>query len=181
SDLTDQAQIQFQNQWTEPMYYLDNVEVTRVNVQALDPHERHKLYVNDQTTSQSFNLPEGCWKDIDGNVLSGSIQVPPFSSRVSYQMPEDACDITTAVAEHVASSTGSSVYPNPVTRGEPVFFAPLTNGRISLTDMRGALVLNQDIPTGADKLVMPTDIASGLYVIRLQGDQRTEVQQLIIR
>ncbi|MGB3526886.1 MAG: right-handed parallel beta-helix repeat-containing protein, partial [Flavobacteriales bacterium] len=84
SDLTDQAQIQFQNQWTEPMYYLDNVEVTRVNVQALDPHERHKLYVNDQTTSQSFNLPEGCWKDIDGNVLSGSIQVPPFSSRVAY-------------------------------------------------------------------------------------------------
>lgn len=93
ANLTDQSQVQFQNQWTEPMYYLDNVELTKVNVQPLDPHERHKLYVNDLSTAQSFNLPAGCWRDIDGNALQGSIQVPAFSSRVAYRIDGADCGV----------------------------------------------------------------------------------------
>ena len=93
SDLTDQAQVQFINQWTEPMYYLDNVEVTKVTAQVLDPLDRHKLYVNDQPTQQSFDLPEGCWKDIDGNLLSASITVPAYSSKVTYRYDGPECGI----------------------------------------------------------------------------------------
>lgn len=93
SDLTDQAQIQFVNQWTEPLYYLDNVELTRVSVQPLDPHERHRLFVNDQAVPQQFSLPAGCWKDIDGNVLPESIQVPAFASRVAWRFDGPDCAV----------------------------------------------------------------------------------------
>ncbi len=93
SDLTDQAQIQFINQFTEPMYYLDNVEVTKVTVQALDPADRNKIYVNDQPTPMSFNLPEGCWKDVDGNLLSASITVPAYSSTVAYRYEGTDCGV----------------------------------------------------------------------------------------
>ncbi len=92
SSLTDQSRIEFRNQWTEPLYYLDNVEVTRVNVQALDPLERHKLLVNDQEQAQSFALPAGCWRDIEGNFVQGSISVPPMSSRVIYMDDGPECN-----------------------------------------------------------------------------------------
>jgi hypothetical protein len=92
SDLTDQAQIQFVNQWTDPMYYLDNVEVTKVTVEALDPAERHKLFVNEQDQEQTFTLPEGCWKDIAGDLLPGTITVPAYSSKVVYRYEGPDCD-----------------------------------------------------------------------------------------
>src|SRR5690606_4599635 len=84
SDLTDQAQVQFVNEWTDPMYYLDNVEVTKVSVEALDPSVRHKLFVNEQDQPQAFALPEGCWKNIAGELLDGTISVAPHSSKVAY-------------------------------------------------------------------------------------------------
>src|SRR5690606_34016231 len=93
SGMTDQSRVQFQNMWTEPMYFLDNVEVTRVNVQPLDPHERHKLFVNDQAVPQQFSLPAGCWKDMDGNVLPESIQVPAYASRVAWRFDGPDCAV----------------------------------------------------------------------------------------
>ncbi|MBP8824670.1 MAG: right-handed parallel beta-helix repeat-containing protein, partial [Flavobacteriales bacterium] len=90
SNLTDQAWIQFGNSWTDPMYYLDNVEVTRVDVQPLDPHARHKLLVNDQVQAQSFTVPSGCWKDMEGNTVQGNITLQPFTSKVIYRQ-DGAC------------------------------------------------------------------------------------------
>lgn len=91
STLTDQAQIDFVNPWTDPMYYLDNVEVTRVNVVPLDPHERHKLLVNEADEAQSFPIPGGCWRSIDGTLLTGSITVPAHSSMVIYMDEGPEC------------------------------------------------------------------------------------------
>lgn len=93
SNLTDQALVQFTNSWTDPMYYLDNVEVTRVNAQQLDPAERHKLLVNDQAAAQSFTLPAGCWKDMDGNFVSGNLSVPAYSSKVIYLYEGPECSL----------------------------------------------------------------------------------------
>ncbi len=84
SDLTDQAQVQFVNQWTDPMYYLDNVEVTKVSVQALDPLAKNKIFVNDQATAQNFTMPDGCWKNVAGDLLPSSISIPAYSSVVAY-------------------------------------------------------------------------------------------------
>lgn len=93
SNLTDQAQIQFVNQWTDPMYYLDNVQVTKVTTQTIDPAERNKIFVNDQPAEQSFTLPDGCWHSIDGTLLSGTITVPAFSSKVAYRVDGGDCGI----------------------------------------------------------------------------------------
>jgi hypothetical protein len=93
SDLTDQAQVQFVNQWTDPMYYLDNVEVTKVTVQPLDPSVRHKIFVNEQSTAQSFALPDGCWKNVVGDLLPAAITVPPYSSVVAYKYEGPDCGV----------------------------------------------------------------------------------------
>ncbi len=181
SDLTDQAQIQFINQWTEPMYFLDNVEVTKVSVQAVDPALRNKLLVNDQATAQSIDLPDGCWSDVHGNVLNGSVSVPAFSSFVIYQLPEAACSITTGISDGNALAHTSGIYPNPVLRGAPLNFAPVTNGRFTLTDLRGTLVMDSAIPSGTTTTTLSEDITPGLYVARISGDDRAETQKLIVR
>ncbi|HMN06939.1 MAG TPA: right-handed parallel beta-helix repeat-containing protein [Flavobacteriales bacterium] len=97
SNLTDQARIQFLNEWTDPMYYLDNVEVTRVNVQPLDPLLRHKLLVNDQPQAQSFTLPAGCWKDMDGNWVTGGVTVPAYGSKVVYLDDGPDCNLVSPI------------------------------------------------------------------------------------
>lgn len=86
SNITDNAQMRFINDWTEPMYYLDNVDVRKVNVQALDPNDRHKLFVNPLATAQSFSVPSGTWSDLDGTVYSGatSFTLQPYTSRILY-------------------------------------------------------------------------------------------------
>ncbi|MCC6839163.1 MAG: right-handed parallel beta-helix repeat-containing protein [Flavobacteriales bacterium] len=88
SGLTDQAWIQFTNTWTEPMYYMDNVEVTRVNVQPLDPHQRHKLFVNDQPQAQTYTVPAGCWKDVNSAAVQGSFTLQPYTSKVIYRVDQ---------------------------------------------------------------------------------------------
>ncbi|MBS1569797.1 MAG: right-handed parallel beta-helix repeat-containing protein [Bacteroidetes bacterium] len=181
SDLTDQAQIQFINQWTEPMYYLDNVEVVKVSVQPVDPLDRNKLYVNENAASQSFTLPAGCWGDVNGTVLNGAVDVPAFSSITVFQLPDDVCGTTTGVSGPLAESNVGGLYPNPVDRGTSIHFAPVGNGRFTLTDLRGSLVMEQGLARDAGSMAIPASLAPGLYIAQVQGDAGRVAKKIVIR
>ncbi len=90
----EQAQLQFINAATEPMYYLDNVEVKKVSVQAVDPLAWHTLLVNEQSSVQNLSLPAGCWSDLSGVVTSGSVSVPAYGSKVFYRVADSQCTPT---------------------------------------------------------------------------------------
>ena len=181
SDLTDQAQIQFINQWTEPMYYLDNVQVTKVSVQAIDPHDRNKLFVNEGASAQTFTLPSGCWADVNGSVLNNAITLPAFSSATVFRLPDDACGATTGMHEPVSGTGNGGIYPNPVDRGDRLHFQPMANGRFTLTDARGTLVLDTPVISGESTVAMPGSLAPGLYIARVQGDVRSDVRKIVVR
>lgn len=94
SNITDVAQIRLINEFTEPTYYLDNVDVRRVSVQTVDPLTLHSYFVNDQSTAQSFTVPAGgCWKDLAGNQVAGgsSFTLQPYTSRIFYKLPDSQC------------------------------------------------------------------------------------------
>ncbi len=95
STLTDQAQLMLVNQYTEPLYYLDNVEIKKVSIAAIDPLTLHTLLVNDQATAQNLSLPAGCWSDISGTVTNGSVAVPPYSAKVFYKVADNQCSTQT--------------------------------------------------------------------------------------
>ncbi|MCO6482669.1 MAG: T9SS type A sorting domain-containing protein, partial [Flavobacteriales bacterium] len=182
SDLTDQARIRFQNQWTDPMYYLDNVEVTRVNVQPLDPHEKNKLLINDQLQAANFDLPAGCWSDVLGNPLTSPVSIPAFGSIVIYRLPDEDCDnISTGLETPGGPETPPALYPNPAERGGELRFAPRGQARLTLVDMRGTTALQMDLANGASSILLPSSIAPGPYVVRIQSDHGRDVQRLIIR
>ncbi len=181
SNLTDQAQIQFVNQWTDPMYYLDNVEVTKVDVQAIDPSLRNKLFVNDGSSAQAYTLPAGCWGDVHGTVLGGSVTVPAFSAVAVFRLPDNACDITSGVAPPTGTPQETGFYPNPVERGGTFHFPAVVNGRFTLTDLRGTLVMDAPLTNGEGMAHIPDGIAPGLYIAQVHGADSTQTHKLVIR
>lgn len=106
SSMTDQAQVQMINAWTDPMYYLDNVQVHRVQVQQLDPADRHRLLINEQATAQAMSLPEGTWSDINGVQVSGTVTIPAYGSAVYYKVSESTTPSSYAVAPKVLLGGG---------------------------------------------------------------------------
>ncbi len=84
SNLTDQALVRFVNHYTEPLYYMDNVQLHRVSVTAVDPTVEHVLLYNDQATAQAFPL-SGTWKDVTGTVQPSTVTLQPYTSKVVYR------------------------------------------------------------------------------------------------
>ncbi|MCB0794164.1 MAG: right-handed parallel beta-helix repeat-containing protein [Flavobacteriales bacterium] len=84
SDLTDNGNALFTKHYLEPTYWLDNVELHRVEVNDIDPLQDHVLLYNDQSYTQTFNL-SGTWKDVDGVVQGSSVTLQPFRSKVIYR------------------------------------------------------------------------------------------------
>lgn len=77
----DQATVQLVNQWTEPLYFIDNIDLRQVSKQDVDPLLTQRLVFNETTVEQTIAL-QGTWKDLDGNVYSNQITLQPFTSKV---------------------------------------------------------------------------------------------------
>jgi len=94
SGLTDQSVMQFINSHTEPQYWLDNVQVHRVQVQPVNVLQDHVLLYNETASSQQVSVPSGCWSDVNGVVQGGTVTLPAFSSRVIYRIEGSGCSVT---------------------------------------------------------------------------------------
>ncbi|MCC6841001.1 MAG: right-handed parallel beta-helix repeat-containing protein [Flavobacteriales bacterium] len=178
STLSDQAWIQFTNLWTDPMYYLDNVEVTRVNVQPANPQEKHLLLVNDQSGTQTVALPEGCWSSVGGEVLQGQALLPAMSSLVIYLLPDDACGLTTTVPTNLADAGPGAIHPNPAQANGPIRFGAGITGHVTLFNMQGAEAWSATVPMGGE-LVLPA-LPAGMYMAHLQSKGGPLVRKLIV-
>ncbi|MBL7981514.1 MAG: right-handed parallel beta-helix repeat-containing protein [Flavobacteriales bacterium] len=104
SNLSDQALLQFTNNYLMPMYYLDNVQLHRVTVTPLDPTQDHVLLYNDQATAQTVALPAGCWHDVTGTLQPSSITLQPYMSRVVYRVTGAGCSVP------VANTVGAKMF-----------------------------------------------------------------------
>jgi hypothetical protein len=181
SNLTDQAQVQFENQWTEPVYFLDNVEIKRVSVAPVDPSDANKVLVNEAASAQTMALPAGCWSNVQGTVLSDNVVVPAYGSVAIYELPADACDIATGVDVSTMSANTGTIHPNPAVHGAPIHFAPTVNARITLLNMNGEVVMDKRIPNGSTATFLPDELAPGVYVARITGEDRNETQKLVVQ
>jgi parallel beta-helix repeat protein len=101
STLTDQGMAQFINTYTEPQYWLDNVQVHRVQVQPVVPLQDHVLLVNDQATPQVLSIPTGCWSDVNGVVQGATATIPAFGSKVIYRIVGSGCNV---VSQHTVGA-----------------------------------------------------------------------------
>lgn len=88
------SRIQFINKLLFNQYYIDNIQLSDVNVTPNDPYYRHKLFYNDSLYIRTFHSPSyGCWSDVYGNILypNEAFSLSRFTSRILFLVPEDQC------------------------------------------------------------------------------------------
>ncbi len=62
-------------------FYLDNIKLQEVTTEVIDPLTQNLFFVNPTNQIQTVSLP-GIFLDIDGNPVSGQIELQPFTSKV---------------------------------------------------------------------------------------------------
>lgn len=75
------GKIYFNQHYTEPDLWLDNVSLHKVAVQHVDATQFLVLHYNDSQDNMTIGL-NGCWEQLDGTPVSGSITLTPWSSVV---------------------------------------------------------------------------------------------------
>jgi len=106
--ITDQATVQIINQYTEPVYTIDNISVHKVDRQAINPLDKQILVINELPTVQVMPL-DGGWMDLDQMLHVGSISVNPYSSVILIKVdtiPTNYLSIRTLLEGPLDWSTG---------------------------------------------------------------------------
>ena len=182
STISDQGFCSFTNSYTEGVYYLDNVELQQVNVLPLDPLDKQQLLVNDQATTQTFDLV-GCWSDVHGTIISGSIDIPAYSSMVLVKEDDSTC-ISTGTEENVApaTTTGATIFPNPVSgdRAIAVRGSSITSGMLEIIDMQGKRVWTSRFTGNGASIELPSALGTGAYHVRIVDGSTVEQQRLVV-
>ncbi|MCB0766371.1 MAG: right-handed parallel beta-helix repeat-containing protein [Flavobacteriales bacterium] len=176
SDLSEPGMMIFANHYSEPSYLLDNVELYKVTVQAVDPRTRHVLFTN--PTDASADIPlTGCWRDVNGAVRSGSITLPAFGSIVLAREDDALCGLTTGLQDEMAQDgPATHLFPNPLVAGAPLFISEglAADARVDIHDPSGRLVHAARMARGSTIVPLPDGIRSGNYVVSMTtGEVRT--------
>lgn len=66
----------------DSLLYIDNVSLYQVNVERIDSSYLSKLFLNETGITKMISLNGINYKNPDGSLVTGSISLPPFSSRI---------------------------------------------------------------------------------------------------
>lgn len=180
SELTDQAVVQFTNNYQNPHYWLDNVSVKEVQVQSVDPDDKQVLIYNDQEGSQTFPL-EGCWSDVDGNYHNGALTLPGFRSMVLVKEADESCNNMTTGTEEVLGSTPGTAYPNPAQPGAWLHLTGNAEGPFLVWAMNGRLVYQSELDPSTNMVLLPTDITPGAYMVAVGEEGNIQRFKLMVQ
>jgi hypothetical protein len=83
ADSTDaQSRVDFSNTKADSVYWLDNVSILPVHVAAQDSQQKSPLFYNASSQTQNVGLQNHRYRDLDGNLVTGSISLAPFMSKI---------------------------------------------------------------------------------------------------
>ena len=75
--------------------------------------------------------------------------------------------------------TKTSVYPNPTIAGESMFVEGVKVNTVEIVSLSGITIAT--VAVSNNQFVVPSDIQSGLYVVRLKGQTSTSVSKIQIK
>ncbi len=181
SDVSEPAVCRFVNHYSEPNYWVDNVQLRQVAVTEIDPHERHVLFLNDGSTTAEIPL-EGCWRDVNGQLVDGSITLAPFRSAVLVREPDELCGLSTGNDELVLIVNDGGIFPNPARSGGTIKWSGgMTDmTEFELFDMAGRSVQRGPVPTADGSITLDAGLASGMHMLQLRDDHRSVHHRLMI-
>lgn len=183
SDLSEPGLLVFANHFTESTYWLDNVALHRVTVQYIDPHERHVLLTN--KTGAAVEVPlTGCWRDVQGALHAGSIDLPAWGSLVLAKEPDELCGLTTGVEDEALAGQGVvRTYPNPLHAGSQLFLSEAVPAatEVEVFDASGRSVERARMAAGASEVTAGQRLTAGQYLLVLRSELGTQHHRLVVQ
>ncbi len=180
SALTDQAVVQFTNSYQDPHYWLDNVSVQKVQVQAADPSEEQILIYNDLGSTQTFPLA-GCWSDVDGIYHNGDITLPSMGSIVLVKEADEACQGISTGTPSVGEPGHDALYPDPVSPGGWIYVPDGPAGTFRVWGLNGQMVYESHVGPSSSAVLLPNDIARGVYIASIIANGEARRYKLIVQ
>ena len=161
---------------------MDNVELYKVTVQSIDPHDRHILLANATNAAVEMGLT-GCWRDVLGALHSGSIAVQAWGSIVLAEEAGSVCGLTTTVDEDSAAEDISRPYPNPLRAGSTLYLsqASTTDTEVDVLDAGGRTVARSRMSAGTTEIPVGGQLISGHYVIILRNKDGVQRHRLVVQ
>jgi hypothetical protein len=181
STITDQGYCSLTNSYLEGIYSVDNIQLHRVSVTPLDPLEKQQLFVNDGPTALTVTLA-GCWSDVQGDLHTGSIVLPAYSSVVLIKEEDSMCISTGNDDQAPRHADDGFAYPNPAAAGTSLQLSSSFSSPWSLSafNMEGKLVWSDKGAAEHRTTNVPDTMAPGTYLLLVQSDEGTLRQRLVI-
>jgi hypothetical protein len=160
---------------------VDNIQLHRVSVTPLDPLEKQQLFVNDGPTALTVTLA-GCWSDVQGDLHTGSIVLPAYSSVVLIKEEDSMCISTGNDDQAPRHADDGFAYPNPAAAGTSLQLSSSFSSPWSLSafNMEGKLVWSDKGAAEHRTTNVPDTMAPGTYLLLVQSDEGTLRQRLVI-
>lgn len=149
------------------VWWLDNAALFPVDALRVDPAAAFPIVVNDTEQPRVIPLGDRCYLDLDSNLVTRDITLPPFSSRILIALDSSAA---TSAGEPPAPSTSMlHVFPNPSTDGRIEIRVSTGSAPASLLavyDVLGRkLVERRDLPPST--VCRLQGLPSGRYLVLL--------------
>lgn len=175
--------LDFQIFYSNSTLTLDNVSLKSVKVTCHNPADRSRIFTNPTGNTMSVGLSKS-YKDLNGNTVSGSIKIAPWSSVVLVSAVSSTRLAVAKMAEPEESATENSklvIYPNPA-RGDVFVTGIKEIENIKILNTQGVAEFKAD---GINSFEYKADVSNmgvGVYILEVNYTSReVERKKLIIR
>ncbi len=158
-------------------FYADNITIYDVSADEIKPIEKSKLFVNNTATTKLFSL-SGSYTDLDGDVITESIRLQPFTSKILIKLVDSVPIIPNIKGK--SDSIDINIYPNPANDKVTISLSsfPQEGTRIMLANAAGKQLQSWQLQS-ANEILDIQSYSSGFYFIKIQIGDNYRVHKVI--
>jgi len=159
-------------------FYLDNVELYRLDLEKPDLDTIASLMINDSESPLTIDLQGKTYLDVDSGLVEGSIELPPFSSKVLINKRKFTTSVDNISQRDLRNKF--LLYPNPASNLLFIKSRKADISEVVISDLSGRILKKV---TGSDftESINVSDLVSGLYVVRVKDNNGKVYNQKVIK
>lgn len=176
------CRIDLQLYGTDSLVWADNISLVPVSVSYIEPSKKSRLFINDLPVETSINLQDSIFFDLDQNIVTQQIILPPYSSSV---LIFDSALITSQ-QQFSEARKNMYLFPNPITAGSTLHVSngnePGIQGHLELIDLTGKLIDHHFIePYTIDiHYKLPNNIPAGIYFLKISSGKNIFSGKIVV-
>jgi hypothetical protein len=180
------ARLEFSLATEDSIFWIDNVRLRPVTAVELDPTVQSPLLLNTSDSPRVFNLGSSMYRDLDGNEVSGSVELGPCSSAIFVVAGEDSGSSRGGTGSLPGEVELYPNFPNPFNPSTVIRYYVPYPGVVTLVviDLLGRLakeIVNEYQTSGYHQCLLGgSSMATGVYFYRLSSAGVSLTRKLMV-